>query len=77
MTAKWHVITLQEGSEYLQHECITCRFHVSHFAGWAILFNKDTFQPDLQVNSIYIHDMKSAKTVINEGEAGWVFQAVI
>ena len=77
MAGKWHVITLQESSEYLQHECLACRFRVSHFAGCAVLFNKDTFQPDLQVSSVYIHDRKLAQTEIKEGEAGWVFQAVI
>ena len=44
---------LQEGgisspckrSDYVDHELLTKRFHVTHHAGCAVLFNKDTFYP--------------------------------
>ena len=36
-------IALQEASDYVDHELLTNRFHVTHCAGCAILFNKDTF----------------------------------
>ena len=43
IAGKWHIITLQEASQYVEHEILRERFHVTHFAGCAILFNKDTF----------------------------------
>ena len=52
----WHVITLQEASEYVDHEILTCPFHVTHYGGSAILFNKDTLYPNIDVKSIYLHD---------------------
>ena len=55
---KWHFVTLQEASDYVEHKILHVRFHVTHFAGCAILFNKDTFFPDISVKSIYIHDTR-------------------
>ena len=49
----WHVITLQEAIEYVDHELLMNRFHVTHYGGCAVLFNKDTFCPDVKVKSIY------------------------
>ena len=49
VAGKWHVIALQEAIAYLQHETLTNRFHISHIAGYAVLFNKDTFCPDVRV----------------------------
>ena len=75
---KWHVIVLQEPDEYPQHETLTNRFHISHFAGCAVLFNKDTFNPDVRVSSVYIHDTKNGQQqFVREGETGWVLQAVV
>ena len=54
----WHVITLQEASEYVDHEILTCPFHVTHYGGSAILFNKDTLYPNIDVKSIYLHDTR-------------------
>ena len=54
------------------------RFHVTHFAGCAILFNKDTFYPDISVKSIYPHHTRrSVQDHIVEGEQGWVLQGVL
>ena len=50
---RWHIISLQEASEYVVHELLTNRFHVTHHEGCAILFNKDTFYPNVVVESIY------------------------
>ena len=44
---KWHVVTLQEASDDVDHDILQKRFHVTHYAGCAILFNKDTFYPDI------------------------------
>ena len=33
------------------HELLTNRFHVTHYAGCAILFNKDTFYPNIDVST--------------------------
>ena len=54
---KWHIVTLQEAIEYLDHEFLTNRFHVTHCGGCAILFNKDTFFSDIKVTFIYLHDI--------------------
>ena len=37
------IMTVQEGIEYFQEEFLTNRFHVTHFGGCVILFNKDSF----------------------------------
>ena len=31
IAGKWHVITLQEASEYVDHDILTNRFHVTHY----------------------------------------------
>ena len=46
---KWHIVTLQEASDYVDHDILHERFHVTHFAGCAVLFNQDTFFPDISV----------------------------
>ena len=43
IAGKWHIITPQEAIEYLEHDFLTNRFHVTHYGGCAFLFNKDTF----------------------------------
>ena len=58
IAGRWHIITLQEASEIVDHDILTSRFHVTHFAGCAILFNKDTFYPNVVVKSIYLHDTR-------------------
>ena len=75
---KWHIIALQEAIEYFQHECLTSHFHLTRCARCAILFKKDTFHPGIKVSSIYLHDTRNGQQqVVNEGQLGWVFQAVI
>ena len=73
-----HVITLQEASEYVDHDILTYRFHVTHYAGCAILFNKDTFYHNIDVKSIYRHDTRrELPDQVMEGEQGWVLQGVL
>ena len=55
IAGKWHLITLQEASEYVEREIFHERIH---FAGCAVLFNKDTVYPDISVKSIYLHDTR-------------------
>ena len=75
---KWHIVTLQEASDYVEHDILQERFHVTHYAGCAILFNKDTFYPDIDVKSIYLHDTRRGlPDQIIEGEQGWVLQGVL
>ena len=38
----WHIITLQEASEYVDHDFLTNRFHVTHYGGCAILIKSMT-----------------------------------
>ena len=58
IAGKWHVITLQEASEYVDHDILTNRFHVTHYGGCAILFNKHTIYSNIDVKSIYLHDTR-------------------
>ena len=76
IAGKLHTISLQEAVEYLQHEYLTKHFYISHFAGCGFLFKKDTFNSDLRVRSVCMHDTKSKQQVIREGQTGWVLQAV-
>ena len=74
----WHIIALHEAIEYLQRDCLTNHFYITHFAGCAVLFNKDTFHSDVQVNSVCIHYTRSGQEqVVKEGQSDWVLQAVI
>ena len=50
--------TSQQASEYVDHDLLTNRIHVTHYAGCSILFNKDTFYPNVDVKSIYLHDTR-------------------
>ena len=37
IAGKWHIITLQEAIEYVDHELLTNRFHVTHYGGCSAL----------------------------------------
>ena len=77
-TGRWHIITLQEASEYVDHELLTNRFHVTHYAGCAVLFNKDTFYANVDVKSINLHvTRRDLPAQVMEGEQGWVMQGVL
>ena len=72
---KWYVITLQEAIDYVDHELFTSRSHVTHHGGCALLFNKDTFYPDAEVKSIYLHDTRrDLPDQVMEGDQEWVMQ---
>ena len=78
IAGRWHVITLQEASEYVDHDILTGRFHVTHYGGCAALFNKDTFYPNIDVKSIYLHDIRrDLPDQVMEREQGWVMQGVL
>ena len=78
IAGRWHVITLQEASEYVGHDILTGRFHVTHYGGCAILFNKDTFYTNIDVKSIYLPDTRrELPDQVMEGEQGWVMQGVL
>ena len=66
----WHIVPLQESVEFLQHEVITRQFHAVFFRGGAILFNKDTCEPDFQVKSAHVPADKADCS-------GWAFEAVV
>ena len=71
IAGKWHVVTLQEAIEFVDHELLTNRFHVTHFGQCAVLFNDDNFFRDVKVKSIYLHDVRrvlSEKAM--EGDSG-------
>ena len=51
---------------------------MTHYAGCAVLFNKDTFYPNAHVKSIYLHDTRrDLPDQVLEGEQGWVSQGVL
>ena len=78
IAVKWHIITSQEAIEYLEHDFLTNRFHVTHNGGCAVLFNKYTFFSDIKASSFYLHDTWTCeKYKITEGECGWVMQGVV
>ena len=58
IAGKQQFITLQEAIEYVDHELLTIRFHVTHQGGCAVFFNKGTYLPDVKVKSIYRHDIR-------------------
>ena len=77
IAGEWHIVASQEAIEYLQHECFMNHFYITHFAGCAVLFNKDTIHSDVRVNSVYIHDTRTRQQqVVKEAQSGWVLQAV-
>ena len=49
IAGKWHIIALQEAIEHLDHEYLTNRFFVTHYYCCAVLFNKDTLHPDINL----------------------------
>ena len=62
----------------LTNELLTNRFDVTHHGGCAVLFNKDTYLPDIKVKSIYLHDIRRVlPDKVVEGESGWVLQGVL
>ena len=78
IAGRWHIITSQEASEYVDHELLTNRFHVTRYAGCAILFNTDTFYANVDVKSIYLLDTRrELPDQVMEGERGWVLQGVL
>ena len=78
IAGKWHIITLQEASEYVDRDILTNRFHVTHYRGCAILYNKETFHPAMDVKSIHLHDtMRELPDQAVEGVQGWVMQGVL
>ena len=77
-TFRWHVLTLLEAIEYVDHELLMNRFHVTHYGGCAVLFNKDTFFPDVKVKFVYLHDIRRVvPDYVMEGDSGWVLQGVL
>ena len=78
IAGKWHAITIQEAIEYVMIDIPTNRCHVTHYGGCAILFNEDTFYPNIDVKSLYLHDTRrDLQDEVMEGDQGWVMQGVL
>ena len=76
IAGRWHIITLQEASEYVDHEIFTIRFHVTHDAGARFSSIRTPSTPD--VKSIHLHDTRrDLPDQVTEGEQGWVMQGVL
>ena len=64
--------------EYVDHELLVDRFHVTHHGRCTVLFNKDAFFSDVEVKSIYLHDTRrELPDEAMEGDSGWVLQAML
>ena len=51
---------------------------MTHYAGCAILFNKDTFYINVDVKSTNLHDTRrDLLDQVMEGDQGWVLQGVL
>ena len=61
IAGKWHIITLQEATEYLEHEFLTNHFYVTHYGGCAILFNRDTFHSGIKVTFVFLHGTRDGQ----------------
>ena len=71
-------ITLHGAIEYIDHEFLTTRFHVTHTEAVPSFSTKTLFFPDIKVTSIYFHDARhSQPDKVIEGETGWVIQGVV
>ena len=78
IAVKLHIITLQGAIKYVDHEFLTNRFHVNHYEGRAVRFNKDTSFPDVKVTSMYFHKNRNdLQDTVREGDSGWVIQCVL
>ena len=64
--------------QFFLPELILHKFSVEGYAGCAILFNKDTFYPNIDVKSIYLHfTRRDLPAQVMEGEQKWVLQGVL
>ena len=75
----WYIITPQEASEYLEHDFLTNRFHVTHCGGMCdivqqgyFLFGTSRCRPSISTTPGLVEQDK-----IKEGESGWVLQGVV
>ena len=75
---KWHIIPLQEAIDYVDHELLVNRIHVTQYEKCAVLVNKDTFFPDVKVKSSYLHDTRrELPDKVMEGDSGWILHGVL
>ena len=70
---KWHVITLLEAIEFVDHEVLTNWSHVMHYGRCAVFFNKD-FYFEIEVKFHYFHD--TGRELL-EKDQGWILQGVL
>ena len=72
------ILNLQEVIEYVDHELLTNRFHVTHNGGCAVLFNKDTSSLMSRSNPSTFHDTRRVlPDKVMEGDPGWVSKGVL
>ena len=79
IAGKWHIITSQEAIEYLEHDFLTNRFHVTHYGGCAVFFFFQQGYLLLGHQGLFNLSPRhqSEKDKITEGESGWVTQGVV
>ena len=64
---KWRIVTLHEAIQYMDHEFLTTRFHVTHDGSCAILFNRNFFLPSHQG---HVH-LPSWPQALPAGQSDW------
>ena len=78
IAGRWHIITQQKAFEKIDHVLLTSQFHVTHYGGCAILYNKATLYPNIDIKSIYLYDTRWDLPVqVMEGDQGWAMPGVL
>ena len=59
VAGRWHMVALQESAEFLEHEDTTLPVACGSLPRLRYSFNKHTFEPHLEVNSVYVRAVKA------------------
>ena len=54
VAGSWHSAAMQESIEFGDADVIKSEFHIASFRWSSILFNKITFEPDLEAKSLFL-----------------------
>ena len=79
IAGRWHIITLQDASEYVDHETSHESLPRDPLRRLREFSSTRTLStPDVDVKSIYLHDTRrDLPDQVMEGEQGWVMQGVL
>ena len=75
---KWHIVTLQEASDYVDHAILHERFLCDSIRSLCGSLQQGHLVPNVDVKSIYFHDTRRVlHDHVVEGEHGWVLGSVV